>query len=190
MATLNIDTTSQEYTRPLAGVLVFTPLAGMAAAYHLVLGPIRLKVQSLPWVPKDWESQVAQIEAGAKGMIARLCAVRGKKDIPKWIDTPAKIDAWESLRKKESAAISPLIKGQIEEARAVGDALESDVAFWDTVYSIDEAVATFPATAANAVSDGIMTAVSENFKKLLGSPATLVVGGVLVAGFIYLRKKS
>lgn len=190
MTPIAIDTTSQEYTRPMAGVLVFTPLAGMAPAYALVLGPIRLKVQSLPWVPKDWEATVAQIEAGARGMIARLCAVRGKKDIPKWLDTPAKIDAWENLRKKESAAIAPLIKGQIEEARALGDQLESNVAFWDTVYSIDEAIATAPATAANAVADGITTAVSENLKKLFGSPATLVVGGALVAAFIYMKKKS
>lgn len=189
MATIQQDTTSQEYTRPLAGVLVFTPLAGMLAAYQLVLGPIRLKVEALPWVPKDWQAKVSQIEAGAKGMVARLCAVRGKKDIPSWLDSPAKIDAWELLRKKESAAILPLIKGQIEQARVAGDALESDAAFWDTVYSVDEAVATAPSTVANAVSDGIMTAVSANLKKLFGSPATLVVGGALVAAFIYLRRK-
>lgn len=188
--------TAPEFTRPKWGALIFLAPAGLQEAYEKALAPIHTKVQSLPWVPNSWANSLRQsiaVNSDAAGMVWRMANPYDSKgnvraDNPPFLDTQQKRDTWAAMVKRESAVIAPLLKGEIDAARAEGDALQNDLDFWNAAYETTEAVSNAPATAVNAVADAVSNVVGSNLKKLFTNPATLAI--MIAVGIIIYRKMN
>lgn len=91
--------------------------------------------------------------------------------------------SWDRITAEFKSIVTAYLKGEFEDARAKGAALEANVAFWDSVYTT---VQDLPGDVAGFASRSILHALGS----ILLNPYVLGLGAVAVVGFIVYRRGS
>lgn len=115
------------------------------AIVPLLMNLYETRFAAMPMVPTDWLQKVTA-EHGQGDVILIPMAAKNwlgmtAPNLPAWIDTPARIDAWQTMYETVNKAINKfasreLAKGEYEVAMA-----QQNAALWNGLYNATKAVA-------------------------------------------------
>lgn len=143
------------------------------------------RVAKIPWLPESWLGDVNALQARFPADLVRIAPSRvllvKSPMAPAWLDSPAKVDAWQELFTAHSAIVANFARGEVDKGRAELERVNADAEFWDRLYRI-----------AVSVRDAVPNAVGgivSNFIRGIGWKwgAIIVIGGI---GAVYLYRKS
>lgn len=150
------------------GVFVQPGLATAWPELRDILGRIYSdKVQTLPWIPRDWLGRVQALEKANTGALVRIAGPFN--GAPTWADSAAKQAAWSAIADQANSAVYQYSIGKAAAGRAELETLYAKAAFWNSAYSIAVAIRDLPANLVGGALSGAGDVAGGILKKLFSS---------------------
>jgi hypothetical protein len=148
------------------------------AIVPLLMNLYETRFAAMPMVPTDWLQKV-KAEHGQGDVILIPMAAKnwlGQRvdNLPAWLDTPARVDAWQIMYETVNKAVNNFASKKLAAGEMIVRALQSNAAKWDFLY-----------TATKAVADAI--APYNPLKSGSTMQNALIYGGVAVAALLALN---